>query len=152
MTQSKTKKTNKQWHPYKDMGSYYKLEDGYLVYSAMNTDGSKDTAEADIDWEAMKNELLTDTKTVADRLHEIVKELKEKEQSFSSQKQGNQPRNGGEYMTDQQSTNKSINLTIRFDQETVEALKDAASKRGLGATTLVRMWVLEQLRQETHTS
>ncbi len=55
-------------------------------------------------------------------------------------------------MAAQQNINKSINLTIRFDQETVETLKDAASKRGLGATTLVRMWVLERLRQETHAS
>ena len=55
-------------------------------------------------------------------------------------------------MTDQQSTNKSINLTIRFDVQKLEELRNLASEKGMGVTTLVRMWVLERLRHETNTS
>ena len=51
-------------------------------------------------------------------------------------------------MTEDQSTNKSINLTIRFDTQRLEELRKLASEKGLGVTTLVRMWVLERLEQE----
>jgi predicted DNA binding CopG/RHH family protein len=56
---------------------------------------------------------------------------------------------GGEYMADQQSTNKSINLTTRFDEQALEALRKLAGEKGMGVTTLVRMWVLERLHKET---
>ena len=51
-------------------------------------------------------------------------------------------------MTSQQNTNKAINLTIRFDQEALEELRNLASTKGMGVTTLARMWVLERLQKE----
>lgn len=51
-------------------------------------------------------------------------------------------------MADRQTTNKSINLTIRFDEQTLEELRYLASKKGMGVTTLVRMWVLERFDKE----
>jgi predicted DNA binding CopG/RHH family protein len=51
-------------------------------------------------------------------------------------------------MTDQQSTNKSINLTIRFNEHALEDLRKLASEKGMGVTTFVRMWVLERLQKE----
>jgi hypothetical protein len=51
-------------------------------------------------------------------------------------------------MTDQQNTNKSINLTIRFDEQALEELQKLAGEKGMGVTTLVRMWTLERLRKE----
>lgn len=51
-------------------------------------------------------------------------------------------------MADQQSTNKAINLTIRFDEQTLEELRKLAREKGMGVTTLVRMWALERLHKE----
>jgi hypothetical protein len=51
-------------------------------------------------------------------------------------------------MIDQQNTNKYINLTIRFDEQSVEDLEVLAREKGIGKTTLARMWVLERLHQE----
>lgn len=36
-------------------------------------------------------------------------------------------------------------LTLRLDEPTVEGLKAVADKKGLGISTLVRMWVRERL-------
>jgi hypothetical protein len=44
--------------------------------------------------------------------------------------------------------NKAINLTIRFDKQSLEELRKVASEKGIGVTTLVRMWVLERLQKE----
>ncbi len=54
-------------------------------------------------------------------------------------------------MADQQSTTKSINLTIRFDEQALAELRTLASTKGMGVTTLVRMWVLERLHMEKTT-
>ena len=43
--------------------------------------------------------------------------------------------------------NLSEGITIRFDPETLAKLRDQARKKGLGPTTLVRMWILERLQQ-----
>ena len=51
-------------------------------------------------------------------------------------------------MTEQQNANKAFNLTIRFDGQALEELRKLASTKGMGVTTLVRMWVLERLHQE----
>jgi len=58
------------------------------------------------------------------------------------------PKVGGEDMTDQQSTNNSINLTIRFNEQALEDLRKLANEKGMGVTTLARMWVLERLQKE----
>ena len=39
-------------------------------------------------------------------------------------------------------------LAIRFDSETLEKLRVRAHQKGIGPTTLARMWILEQLQEE----
>lgn len=41
--------------------------------------------------------------------------------------------------------NKTSTITIRFQPEHLQKLRDKAFKKGIGPTTLVRMWVLKQL-------
>ncbi len=43
--------------------------------------------------------------------------------------------------------NLSEGLTIRLDPETLEKVRAEAHERGIGATTLIRMWVLEHVRK-----
>jgi predicted DNA binding CopG/RHH family protein len=40
---------------------------------------------------------------------------------------------------------KTETLTVRFDPQDLAALREQADERGLGPTTLVRMWVREHL-------
>ena len=42
--------------------------------------------------------------------------------------------------------NLSKGITIRFDEETLGELRRQAHRRGIGPTTLARMWILERLR------
>ncbi len=44
--------------------------------------------------------------------------------------------------------NLSEGITIRFDKSTLEKLREIAHGKGMGPTTLARMWVMEQLRQQ----
>lgn len=39
-------------------------------------------------------------------------------------------------------------FSVRFDGKTLTALQDQAEKKGIGAATLIRMWVRERLKQE----
>lgn len=48
--------------------------------------------------------------------------------------------------------NLSQGLTIRLDPKTLEKLRTEASAKGIGPTTLVRMWVLEHLRESERAS
>ncbi len=41
--------------------------------------------------------------------------------------------------------NLSEVLPVRFDAETLDKLRTQARKKGIGPTTLVRMWVMERL-------
>ena len=41
--------------------------------------------------------------------------------------------------------NLSQGITVRFTAETVETLRATAQKKGIGPTTLARMWILERL-------
>jgi predicted DNA binding CopG/RHH family protein len=41
--------------------------------------------------------------------------------------------------------NLSEGLTIRLDPDTLEKVRAEAHERGIGATTLIRMWVLEHV-------
>ena len=43
--------------------------------------------------------------------------------------------------------NLSQGLTIRLDPETLNELRTQAHRKGVGPTTLARMWILERLRQ-----
>lgn len=45
------------------------------------------------------------------------------------------------------SNNLSKGTTVRFDPETTAALRVVAKEQGIGPTTLIRMWVLERLRE-----
>jgi predicted DNA binding CopG/RHH family protein len=40
----------------------------------------------------------------------------------------------------------SEGITIRFDPQTLAALRERAREKGVGPTTLARMWILEHLR------
>ena len=72
MTRTTTKKTNTQWYPYEEYGSYFKLENGVLLQCPMNTDGTRDESECEVDWErGVPPEDMPRMKT-------IVKELEEK--------------------------------------------------------------------------
>jgi len=42
----------------------------------------------------------------------------------------------------------SANVQVRFDQETDHELEAIARERGVKKATLIRMWVLERLRQD----
>jgi predicted DNA binding CopG/RHH family protein len=43
--------------------------------------------------------------------------------------------------------NLSHGLTIRLDPETLHKVRSLARKKGIGATTLIRMWILEDLEK-----
>jgi hypothetical protein len=43
--------------------------------------------------------------------------------------------------------NLSHGLTIRLDPETLNKVRSLAKKKGIGPTTLLRMWILEDLEQ-----
>jgi hypothetical protein len=42
----------------------------------------------------------------------------------------------------------SEGMTIRFNPQTLKRLRRQASSKGLGPTTLARMWILERLRRK----
>lgn len=44
--------------------------------------------------------------------------------------------------------NLSRGLTIRLDLETLSRLRKQAKEKGIGPTTLIRMWILERLQGE----
>jgi len=46
--------------------------------------------------------------------------------------------------------NLSKGITIRFDEETLKALRECAHEKGVGPTTLARMWILERLQTVCH--
>lgn len=48
--------------------------------------------------------------------------------------------------------NLSEALNIRLDKETLASLRAKAHEQGIGPTTLVRMWILEHLRQHGKTA
>lgn len=43
--------------------------------------------------------------------------------------------------------NLSEGITIRFDKQTLNKIRVIASKKGIGPTTLARMWILDHLTQ-----
>lgn len=49
-------------------------------------------------------------------------------------------------------TRKSGSLTIRFQSEDIQRIREEARQKGIGPTTLVRMWVLEHLRDTSSKS
>jgi hypothetical protein len=43
-------KTNNNWYPYKQFGSYFKLENGTLMQCAMNSDGTRDDNPNEVEY------------------------------------------------------------------------------------------------------
>ena len=43
--------------------------------------------------------------------------------------------------------NLSESINIRFDPTTLESLRTLAKEKGIGPTTLARMWILEHLQE-----
>jgi predicted DNA binding CopG/RHH family protein len=46
---------------------------------------------------------------------------------------------------------KERELTLRLDESTLDELKEAADSKGVGMSTLVRMWVKEKLANSVST-
>ena len=44
---------------------------------------------------------------------------------------------------------KTGSLTIRFQPEDIQRIREEAFQRGIGPTTLARMWILEHVRPPT---
>jgi predicted DNA binding CopG/RHH family protein len=44
--------------------------------------------------------------------------------------------------------NLSQGITIRLDPDTLAQVRAAAHEKGIGATTLIRMWVLERIKNQ----
>lgn len=47
--------------------------------------------------------------------------------------------------------NLSETINVRFDSHTMSTIRGKAQKRGLGATQLIRMWVMERLQGTSST-
>ncbi len=43
---------------------------------------------------------------------------------------------------------KTGSLTIRFQPEDIQRIREEANQRGVGPTTLARMWILEHVREQ----
>jgi len=41
----------------------------------------------------------------------------------------------------------SVTIATRFDQDTASILREVAREKGIGVTTLIRMWTLDRLRR-----
>lgn len=50
------------------------------------------------------------------------------------------------------SKNLSQSLTVRLDEGTIKQMRDIARQKGIGPTTLARMWILERLRGQRRPS
>ncbi len=48
--------------------------------------------------------------------------------------------------------NLSENIAVRLDPETLAQLRELSHAKGIGPTTLIRMWILEHLKEETRPS
>jgi predicted DNA binding CopG/RHH family protein len=44
--------------------------------------------------------------------------------------------------------NLSEGITIRFDKSTLHKIRAIANEKGIGPTTLARMWIMDHLRQK----
>ena len=40
-----------------------------------------------------------------------------------------------------------VTIATRFDRETASVLREVAQEKGIGVTTLIRMWTLDRMRQ-----
>ncbi len=49
-------------------------------------------------------------------------------------------------------TQLDVTIATRFDQETAVVLRAVAREKGIGVTTLIRMWTLDRLRRLNKTN
>jgi hypothetical protein len=69
----RSKKTNAQWYPYEDLGTYFRLEEGILYFCPMSADGIRSDEEVgEVDWYRLDEEDRI-------RLLTIVQELQQKD-------------------------------------------------------------------------
>lgn len=57
-----------------------------------------------------------------------------------------------EFAPAQVRVSRRLGITVRLDSETLGELRERARRQGIGPTTLIRMWVLDRLRQEQEKS
>lgn len=43
--------------------------------------------------------------------------------------------------------NLTEGITVRLDPDTMKQLRDLAGEKGIGPTTLIRMWVIEKMKE-----
>ena len=74
---AKSVKTNKNWYPDQPMGSYYKLEDGILLFSPMMEDGTRAEEDGVVDFGFLEeeNEDLKNGENIVEHLNNIIKSL-----------------------------------------------------------------------------
>lgn len=48
--------------------------------------------------------------------------------------------------------NKTDTITIRFQPEHLQELKKEAFEKGVGPTTLARMWILDKMKEHRHSA
>jgi predicted DNA binding CopG/RHH family protein len=53
-----------------------------------------------------------------------------------------------EFAKDLYEKRPSKGVTVRLDTETIDKLHKQAKKKGLGTTTLIRMWLLEHMEEQ----
>jgi predicted DNA binding CopG/RHH family protein len=53
-----------------------------------------------------------------------------------------------EFAKDLYEKSPSKGVTVRLDTETIDKLETQAKKKGLGTTTLIRMWLLEHMEEQ----
>ncbi len=53
-----------------------------------------------------------------------------------------------EFAKDLSEKRSSKGVTVRLDTETIDKLDKQAKKKGLGTTTLIRMWLLEHMEEQ----
>lgn len=74
---AKLHKTNKEWFMDIAMGSYYKLEDGKLLFSPMLEDGSRAEEDGIVDFGFLEeeDECLSSGEKIIDHLNSIIRNL-----------------------------------------------------------------------------
>lgn len=79
---AKSVKTNEQWYPDIAMGSYYKLEDGILLFSPMLQGGSRAEEDGIVDFGFLEeeDECLSSGEKIVDHLNSIIINLLRKEE------------------------------------------------------------------------
>lgn len=72
-------KTNKYWYPYSDVGTFYKLDQGVLMFCPMSTHGRMFESESgEVELDLVGEEIMEDGRTFNEFAQSVIKELKGK--------------------------------------------------------------------------